>query len=114
MTNAEDISTIQDGAKQLGDIIESQVRGSFGDSKYGRAIEELTIMREELIEMEEPRLYNDFIRRFKEKLLKEQLGGDRRELWWAIRRAKLGLVEKRVAPQSDVMEEEAQDFLRAK
>ncbi|MCJ1355467.1 MAG: ATP-dependent DNA helicase II subunit 2 [Icmadophila ericetorum] len=114
MANAEDITTIQDAAKQLGDIIESQVRSSFGAIKYGQAIEELTVMREELIEMEEPGLYNDFIRRFKKKLLKEELGGDRRELWFMVRRDKLGLVEKKVAPQSDIMEEEASDFLRPK
>ena len=114
MANAEDITTIQDAAKQLGDIIESQVRSSFGAIKYGQAIEELTVMREELIEMEEPGLYNDFIRRFKKKLLKEELGGDRRELWFMVRRDKLGLVEKKVAPQSDIMEEEATDFLRPK
>ena len=67
-----------------------------------------------MIDLEEPAIYNDFIRDLKQKLLTEKLGGDRREMWWEIRKAKLGLIEKRVSEQSNVLEEEAKVFLASK
>jgi len=54
-------------------------------------------------------LYNDFARQLKDKILKEELGGDRRELWWLIRRSKLGLIDESMSEQSDVSEEEAKE-----
>ena len=68
-------------------------------------------MREELIEMEEPEAYNEFVRELKGQLLGEKLGGDRREMWGEIRRNKLGLIEKKSSERSRVEEEEARAFL---
>ena len=67
-----------------------------------------------MIDLEEPTIYNDFIKELKQKLLTEKLGGDRREMWWEIRKAKLGLVEKSVSERSDVHEAEAKLFLSSK
>lgn len=64
-------------------------------------------MREELIGMEEPRLYNDFIKGLKGKLLAEELNGDRREMWWDVRRNQLGLITNKESDVSDVGEDEA-------
>lgn len=64
-------------------------------------------MREELTALEEPRIYNKFIKELKEKLLKGELGGDRREMWWEIRRHQLGLVTRKMSGLSDVTDEEA-------
>lgn len=64
-------------------------------------------MREEMIEIEEPAVYNGFIRELKRKLLAGELGGDRREMWNEIRKNRLGLVEKRHSESSEVGEEEA-------
>ena len=58
---------------------------------------------------DEPTLYNEFLVQLKEKLLKEELGGDRRELWWLVRRSKLGLIDERQSEQSKVTEEEAKE-----
>ena len=77
-------------------------------------MEELKVLRDEMIDLEEPAIYNDFIKDLKQKLLTEKLGGDRREMWWEIRKAKLGLIEKSVSEQSNVFEEEAKLFLSSK
>lgn len=90
-------------------IIEDQIKNSLGDANYDRVIEEMGVMREELISFEEPALYNDFLRQLKDKLLKEELGGDRRELWWLLRRSKLGLISQHESDQSDVAEEQAKE-----
>lgn len=88
-------------------IIENQIRHSLGDANYDRVIEMLGVMRDELVGYEEPKLFNNFLRQVKEKLLKDELGGDRRELWWLIRRHKLALIDNNMSEQSDVTEEEA-------
>ena len=71
-------------------------------------------MREEMIEMEEPGIWNDFVRGLKAKLLSEELGGDRREMWAEMRLHRLGLIEKKHSPPSVVTEEEAKEFLSRK
>ncbi|RHZ68144.1 ATP-dependent DNA helicase 2 subunit KU80 [Aspergillus thermomutatus] len=113
LTQAETIETIKDAVKQMTSIIEDQIRNSLGDANYDRVNEEMGVMRDELISFEEPALYNDFLRQLKDKLLKEELGGDRQELWWLLRRSKLGLISQRESDQSDVTEEQAKEFLSA-
>ncbi|MCJ1314220.1 ATP-dependent DNA helicase II subunit 2 [Agyrium rufum] len=110
LDRAESVEAIHDAAAQLGRIIEARIRDSFGDQKYARAIEEMGVLRQEMIEMEEPGQWNGFLRGLKGKVLGEDLGGERREVWWGIRRARLGLVTGREAPQSKVTEEEAREF----
>lgn len=104
---AESVEGIKEAAKQLSLIIETQITDSFGDIAYPRAIEELSVMREEMIEMEEPGIYNDFLRSLKEKLLGERLGGERREMWWEVKKNRLGLIDKKTSDQSRVDEDEA-------
>ncbi|KAL1971063.1 hypothetical protein VTN77DRAFT_14 [Rasamsonia byssochlamydoides] len=111
---AETIDAVRDAVNQMESIIENQIRSSFGDANYDRVIEELGVLREELIAYEEPGLYNDFLRRLKEKILSDELGGDRRELWWLIRRKKIGLIDKTVSERADVSDQEAKEFLSSK
>ncbi|GLA47312.1 ATP-dependent DNA helicase II subunit 2 [Aspergillus niger] len=111
LSQAENIEIIKDAVKQMSTIIEDQIRHSLGDVNYHRVTEGLGVMREELIDYEEPALYNDFLKQLKDKLLKEELGGDRRELWWLLRRSKLGLIEQRESEHSEVGEEEAKAFM---
>ncbi|GIJ82859.1 ATP-dependent DNA helicase II subunit 2 [Aspergillus pseudoviridinutans] len=113
LTQAETIETIKDAVEQMTSIIEDQIKNSLADANYDRVTEEIGVMRDELISFEEPALYNDFLRQLKDKLLKEELGGDRRELWWLLRRSKLGLITQRESDQSDVTEEQAKEFLSA-
>ncbi|KAI2200552.1 ATP-dependent DNA helicase yku80 [Ophidiomyces ophidiicola] len=109
LANSEDISAIGDAVKQMSSIIEGQIKHSLGDMNYDRAIEAIGTMREELVAYEEPGLYNDFIREMKKRLLDDQLGGDRREMWWLIRKNRLGLIDKKSLDISDVTEEEARE-----
>lgn len=109
LDKAEDASSIRDAVGQLATIIEGQIRDSFSDINYGRATEEITVMRDEMIELEEPAVYDEFVRALKRKLLAGELGGDRREMWEEIRKNHLGLVEKRHLESSKVGEEEAKE-----
>ena len=104
---AEDLDVVRDAVKQLSSIIEQQIKDSFSDLAYGRALEEVNVLRDEMTELEEPGIYNDFLRALKPKLLSDELGGDRRDMWDLIRKSHLGLVEKKTSERSSVTEEEA-------
>lgn len=107
---AEDMATIEAASKEMSGIIRSLIQHSLGDSGYGQAIANMGVMREELTNLEMPDVYNVFVRGLKEDLLKGILGGDRRDMWWEIKRSKMGLVDKRNTEVSDVSEEEAAEF----
>ena len=67
-----------------------------------------------MIEFEEPGLYNDFVRDLKGRLLRDELGGGRKDLWFrVVRERKLGLIDREAAPASDVSEEEAAEVCGA-
>lgn len=109
LLSASDVNAIKDAAKQMSIVIENQIKDSAGDMNYDRVVEGLGTMRTELIEYEEPEPYNEFIRGLKHKLLDDQLNGDRRELWWLIRRHKVGLIDRETSEQSNVTVEEARE-----
>lgn len=77
----------------MGGIIEEQITQSFSDLSYARVIEEMGIMRSELIEMEEVGIYNEWVMELRKKVLSGELGGDRKELWREVAKNKVGLVE---------------------
>ena len=104
---ADSEEALEDAAKQMGEIIRTLVTDSFGDSKYAQAIECSGVMREELINMDEPKLFNNFVRDLKKKLLSGTLGGDRRDFWFKLRWSKLGLIDSEQSEPSDVTPEEA-------
>ncbi|KAI9689699.1 MAG: ATP-dependent DNA helicase II subunit 2 [Bogoriella megaspora] len=114
LETSEDPGIIGEATKQMSKIVQDLVRHSVGDSGYGRAMECTRVMREELIEFEEPGLFNDFVKELKKKLLAGELGGDRMEMWWLLRVNRLGLIDKKASPSSSVTEEEARSFLSAK
>ena len=107
LATAHDPNAIDDASKQMSSVIVSLIKHSLGNSGYGRAVEALGVMREQLIEMEEPKLYNDFITDLKGRILNEELNGERREMWWEIRRNRLGLIDVQESDLSEVGEEEA-------
>ncbi|KAH0537790.1 hypothetical protein FGG08_005472 [Glutinoglossum americanum] len=114
LATTEDPGAIQDASRQMSQIIISQIKHSLADSGYGRATEGLRVTREELISLEEPTIYNDFLKDLKQKLLAGELGGDRREMWWEIRRNHLGLITNKQSTLSKVTDEEAKQFLLTK
>ena len=107
LNSAESVEEMQSAAKQLGSIIEARLKASFGDIAYPQALEEIGVMREEMSEMEEPGIYNDFAHGLKRKLLSEGLGGNRKDFWWEFRKSKLGLIDKKASGSSNVTEEDA-------
>lgn len=109
LDSAESPAAIREAAEGLSKIVEKHITDSFGGNLYGKAIEEMRVIREEMIEIEEPGVYNSILRRLKEKLLKEELGGERKDFWYEIRRNRLGLVDKNASERSDVEEDEARE-----
>ncbi|KAL2752505.1 hypothetical protein ACRALDRAFT_1065627 [Sodiomyces alcalophilus JCM 7366] len=114
LASATDLDHVREACKQMGEVIRDLVTDSFGDSLYARAIEAMSVMRAELIELDEPDIYNTFVRGFKSRLLAGEFGGDRREMWWNVRTSRLGLIDQSQSELSKVTSEEAQEFLKAK
>ena len=114
IATAEEISDLRDACKQLKGITFDWIRHSVGDSGYGKAVEAIRVMKEEMNEMDEPGLFNDFLAELKGKLLGGELGGERKEMWWRVRVNKLGLISKRESEHSETTEEEAKAFMSSK
>jgi ATP-dependent DNA helicase 2 subunit 2 len=112
LATTEEMKTINDATKQMISIIEDKIQHSTGNMGYGTAVECIGVLREELTELEEPGLFNDFMKDLKEKLKMGKLGGDRREMWYLIRSNRLGLIDKKLSPFSDVSEEESKQVSR--
>ncbi|KAF4548829.1 ATP-dependent DNA helicase II subunit 2-like protein [Elsinoe fawcettii] len=94
---------------QMGTVIEGLVRDSVGDAGYGRAVEGMAALREAGEEMEFFDWWNGWVRGFKGKVLREELGVERREFWFLVRRMGLGLLSGGGASVGD---EEGREFLR--
>ena len=109
----ESVADIKDAAKRFGEIIEQHIRDSFGGIHDGRVIVELSLFREEMIQLEEPKVWNEFANTLKNELLDGKFGGDRTDLWREISKNNLGLIEKKVSGISDVGDEEAKRASRA-
>jgi ATP-dependent DNA helicase 2 subunit 2 len=106
---SDEIAEIEEASKQMGEVVRSLITDSFGDSNYNRAAENIGVMREELIDMEEPEFYNIFIKDLKKRLLSGELGGDRREMWWDIKISRLGLIDQEQSDVSTVTTAEADE-----
>ena len=111
LDSAESLSVIHDAAKQMGAIIETQIKESFGDLRYQSALEKLGVLRNEMVEVEEPLAFNQIMTSLKTRLLAGDLNGDRREMWRLIQGAKLSLIPKSLSSASDVDDEQAKTFL---
>jgi ATP-dependent DNA helicase 2 subunit 2 len=107
---SDDIDAIKDAADSMATEIRSLIKSSVGDSGYGRALEALRVMRDELTELEEPEIWNTFIRSLKSDLLEGKLNGNRKDMWWKIRGSRYGLVDRKRSFVSEITEEEASAF----
>jgi ATP-dependent DNA helicase 2 subunit 2 len=107
---SDDLETIQEAADSMSSEIRTLIKGSVGDSGYGRALEALRVMRDELTELEEPEIWNAFIRGLKADLLEGKLNGNRKDMWWKIRGSKYGLVDRKRSLVSEITEDEASEF----
>ena len=99
----------------MGDVIKTAyITPSFGTSKYGQAIEAIRVMREEMCDLEEPDAYNEFLKGLKDDIFAGKLGGERTEMWFEIRKARLGLVTGKECKGSEVDEGEGKEFMKVK
>lgn len=105
--NEVGVSAFGNAAKGMSSVIRTLVKDSFASNNYGQALANLAVMKEELTVIEEPELYNDFLRDFKKQLLGEELGGKRKDFFWELRKAKLGLIDQSKTEMSDVTDEMA-------
>lgn len=112
INSADSIDGVREVAQQLGAIIEARIKDSFGDIAYARALEEIGVMREELIDLEEPEIYNDFVTTLKRKLLAEDLGGNRKDFWWEFRKSSLGLIDQNTSEASKATDEDVKAVCR--
>ncbi|KAF1993083.1 SPOC domain-like protein [Amniculicola lignicola CBS 123094] len=109
----DDLDAIQAAADEMSTAIRTYISSSVGESGYGRALEAIRVMRDEITELEEPEIYNKFIKELKMDILGGKLKGDRREMWWRIRGSKYGLIDRKRSFASEVSEEEAAEFYKA-
>ncbi|KAF7532060.1 hypothetical protein G7054_g8337 [Neopestalotiopsis clavispora] len=108
LLTADDDAIVVEAGKQMGAVISDLVSESFGDLNFDQAAENLKVFREEMINIEFPKIYDDFLRDFKKRLFTGALGGDRREFWFNnVRKPKLGLIDTTVSDVSKVTPEEA-------
>ncbi|KAL2271739.1 hypothetical protein VTJ83DRAFT_1110 [Remersonia thermophila] len=111
LSTAADDATVESAAKQMGEIVRKLIRDSFADVLYPRAAENLRVMREELIALELPGLYNKYVAGLKKSILSGELDGDRREMWFRhVVAGRLGLITKDESEVSEVTAEEAKAF----
>jgi len=87
---------------QLGTIVHSTItvatKTGANEKELERAYEYMGVMREEMLETEEPQLYNDFAMDLKKKLL-SGLGGEvGKEFFFGFRKRQLGLISVAEAP----------------
>lgn len=92
---------------EMAEIVRELLQGA-GDVNYQRAQEYIKVMREEMIDLEFPDTYNDFIRDFKDRIFKEEFG-NRTEFWMNLNFAKLGLIDTTTLPESGVSPDEAKE-----
>jgi ATP-dependent DNA helicase 2 subunit 2 len=111
LDTADSMDAIESACKQLKFIIFDWIRHSVGDSAYGRALEGIRVMREQMNELEHPAPFNNFLLELKQKMLAGELGGDRKEMWYRIRVNKMRPILKTESEGSDFTEEEAKKFM---
>lgn len=69
------------------------------------------MMREEATDLEVPEHYNEWMKKLKIEILKEELNGDRKDMWFMIRANRMGLIQSKECGASKVGEDEAKEFL---
>lgn len=88
-------------------LVREAITNSFADMLYGKACDMMMVMREELVDLDEPEIYNDFVRSLKDDLLAGNLGGNRADMWKEIRKHRLGLLTTQESERSGITDEQA-------
>ncbi|KAK8021465.1 Ku80 [Apiospora arundinis] len=112
LDTSDDEYAVKNAAKQMGQIICDLISDSMGDLNYDRAIENLGVFREGMVDFEFAAVFNSYLLDLKKKILSGELGGDRRELWWMLKGKGLGLIDTSTVESSNVTPEEAAEFYK--
>ena len=108
------LATIHAAAASLGAHIRTLVTTSFADTLYPRAIENLAALRSELVQLEEAAVYNAFICDFKARLLAGEFGGDRRDFWRVLKRARFGVIGVDELEEGGISPDEVDAFYKTR
>lgn len=100
-------------AVQMGKVVCHYLENNTGGVQQDHVLELLRVFRSEIVELEMPSLYNDFLVDLKEKLLNGELG-EGRDFWtvFKTRNQRLGLIDDGTKG-SEISAEEATDFLKS-
>ena len=103
------IEEIKGTCSQMATLIKEAITTSFADMLYDKAADMMRVMREELVELDEPEVYNEFVRGLKKEIFAENLGGNRVDMWKEVRKNRLGLLTSSECERSEVTEEMAKE-----
>jgi len=109
LASPADDSVIHDAATQISNIIRMHITNSTGKQNYEEVKADMKTFREYMIEFETPEIWNDFIRDFKKRLLKGELGPDRKDFFLSLKWNHLGLIDEKALEMSDVTDNEANE-----
>lgn len=102
--NALDLNSVHTAAFIFGAAIEDQIWCSSCEPPYTSVVKQLRVLRKTMVEMEEPGIWNTWIKELKSKLLQEKKN-DCRELWLAMKTGGLGLISgtrRRIGSEEDI------------
>lgn len=103
------IEEIKDTCSQMAALIKEAITTSFADMLYDKAADMMRVMREEMVELDEPGVYNQFVRDLKKEILAGNLGGNRVDMWKEVRKNRLGLLTSSESERSEITEEMAKE-----
>lgn len=113
LDTTQSVDGISNAVEQFTAIIRDGISGPLIDKDYETIISRLVVLKNSMIEYEEPGLYNNFMKQLKQDMLEEKLGGDRRDLWFEVyRTAALSLIVGE--EEGQVTEEEARKVMSQK
>ena len=101
------IEAIKDTCAQMEALVREAITNSFADMLYGKACDMMKVMREELVDLDEPDIYNDFVKSLKSDLLAGKLGGNRTDMWKEVQKHRLGLLTAEESERSGTTDEQA-------
>lgn len=111
--SADGLPQFEEACTQLKFIIYDWIKHSVGNMAYGRALEGIGAMRKACEDMEHPGPFHSFLVELKQKVLGGELGGDRKEMWFKVRQAKMRPLLKSECQGSEFTEEMAKKLMLA-
>ncbi|CAH1774598.1 unnamed protein product [Owenia fusiformis] len=103
----KDEDRFEEACKMMQKKLIEIVMDSFGTQAYSKAMDCLTVLRQESIKNSEPKMFNTYLRELKETIV----GKGKKDFWDRIVYDKVTVIDKSECPESDVTKEEADRLL---